>query len=258
MPIRAVLWDVDDTLFDHSGADRAGVLSHLRAEGLIASEEEGEAALERWRTVMEEQYARFVAGELEYHEHRRARARLFLDTPLSDDEADAWFSRYVAHYEAAWTLFPDVLPALRALTPGYRHGVLSNSYAAGQERKLRTLGVREHFETLLCSAELGCAKPAPEAFALACAALDLPPEQVAYVGDRHDLDARGADAAGLYGIWLDRVGTVVGAEVEGLRRVTTLAALPTLLSAADRAEADRAGADRSEDGRAATDRSERG
>lgn len=125
-----------------------------------------------------------------------------------------------------------MLPALEALTPGYRHGILSNSYTANQERKLRALGVRDRFETLLCSAELGCAKPAPEAFARACAVLDLPPEQVAYVGDRHDLDARGAHAAGLFGIWLDRLGTAAGPEVEGLRRVTTLAALPELLAGA--------------------------
>lgn len=234
MPIRAVLWDVDDTLFDYSGADRAGALNHLRAEGLLSSEHDEPAALERWQAVMDEQYARFVAGELTYHQHRRERARVFLGEPLSDAEADAWFARYLVHYEAAWTLFPDVLPVLRALTPGYRHGVLSNSYSANQERKLRALGVRDRFEALLCSAELGCAKPAPEAFARACATLDLPPEQVAYVGDRHDLDARGADAAGLFGIWLDRTGTVVGPEVEGLRRVTTLAALPALLDGARR------------------------
>ncbi|MGW6359069.1 HAD family hydrolase, partial [Streptomyces sp. NPDC055092] len=34
MPIRAVLWDVDDTIFDYANADRVGMRDHLRAEGL--------------------------------------------------------------------------------------------------------------------------------------------------------------------------------------------------------------------------------
>ena len=42
--------------------------------------------------------------------------------------------------------------------------MLSNSHAANQDHKLRRLGIRDRFEVLVCSAELGCAKPAPEAF----------------------------------------------------------------------------------------------
>ena len=34
MPIRAVLWDIDDTIFDYARADRTGMRPHLEAEGL--------------------------------------------------------------------------------------------------------------------------------------------------------------------------------------------------------------------------------
>ncbi|MCZ4121557.1 HAD family hydrolase, partial [Streptomyces sp. H39-S7] len=34
MPIRAVLWDVDDTLFDFTTADEQGFVQHVAAEGL--------------------------------------------------------------------------------------------------------------------------------------------------------------------------------------------------------------------------------
>jgi putative hydrolase of the HAD superfamily len=228
MPIRAVLWDVDDTLFDYTGSDRTGVLCHLRAEGLLTAFESEEQALSRWREAMEIQFARFLAGELGFLEHRRERARTFLGAPLSDTEADAWFVRYIAHYEAAWSLFPDVAPALDALAAGYRHGVLSNSGTANQDRKLRILGVRDRFEVLLCADELGHAKPAAEAFLAGCAALGLPPQEVAYVGDQPVTDARAAAAAGLFGVWLDRMGTRGGHDV---RRITSLVQLPALLRA---------------------------
>ncbi|MGW3245951.1 HAD family hydrolase [Streptomyces sp. NPDC001070] len=228
MSIRAVLWDIDDTIFDYSGAERAGALRHLEAEGLLGAFGGEEPALRTWREVMETHYERFVAGELTFAEHRRERARAFLGDSLGDAEADAWFAAYYVHYEAAWAAFPDVVPTLDALTPGYRHGLLSNSSTAHQERKLARLGLRERFECLVCSLELGHAKPAPEAFLGACEALGLPPEEVAYVGDKADTDARGADAAGLYGVWLDRTGSVTAPD---LRRITGLAELPALLAA---------------------------
>ncbi|MFE6688327.1 HAD family hydrolase [Streptomyces sp. NPDC057743] len=228
MPLRAVLWDLDDTLFDYTGSDRAGVLRHLRTEGLLAAYGGEETALARWRAVMEAEFARFLAGELGFQEHRRARARTFLGTPLSDAEADAWFGRYVTQYEAAWRLFPDSVPALEALAPLVRQAMLSNSSTASQERKLTTLGIREHFEAVLCADALGHAKPAPEAFAAACAALALPPTDVLYVGDRLDLDGLGARDAGLVPVWLDRADTNEPPP-PGVHRIRGLAELPELV-----------------------------
>ncbi|MFG2288831.1 HAD family hydrolase [Streptomyces sp. NPDC048595] len=228
MPIRAVLWDIDDTLFDYTGSDRAGALRHLRAEGLLAAYGGQEAALARWRGAMETEFARFLAGEVGFLDHRRGRARTFLGTELSDDEADAWFARYVAHYEASWVLFPDSAPALEALAPLVRQAVLSNSSTANQERKLAALGIRSRFEAVLCADELGHAKPAPEAFTGACDAIGLPPEEVLYVGDRLDIDALGARDAGLTAVWLDRTDT--GEELPpGIRRIASLVELPELL-----------------------------
>ncbi|MCD0484908.1 HAD family hydrolase [Streptacidiphilus sp. ASG 303] len=224
MALAGVLWDVDDTLFDHSGAERAGILRHLEAEGLPADGR----ALGLWHAVAEEVHARFTAGGLTFHEHRRERARRFLGDPdLPDDRADAWFAGYVRRYEESWAAFPDVLPALDALG-GYRHGVLSNASLARQERKLIRLGMRDRFSCLLCSDRLGTAKPDPRAFRAACDALGLPPQRVAYVGDRLDLDALGARDAGLHGVWLDRAGTG-GDPPPGVHRVRTLADLPGLL-----------------------------
>ncbi|MEU7637184.1 HAD family hydrolase [Streptomyces sp. NPDC059152] len=228
MPLHAVLWDIDDTLFDYTGADRTGVLRHLRTEGLLAAYGGETAALSRWQHAMETEFARFLAGELGFLEQRRARARTFLGTPLTDAEADAWFGRYIAHYEASWVLFPDSAPALEALAPLVRQAVLSNSSTANQERKLTALGIRERFEAVLCADGLGHAKPAPEAFQGACAALGLPPSEVLYVGDRLDIDGLGARDAGLAAVWLDRTGTDERPP-PGIHRIRGLAELPELV-----------------------------
>lgn len=230
MPIRAVLWDVDDTLFDYTRCDRTAALDHLAAEGLMARYDSTEEALGQWQAAMRAQHDRFLAGELSFTEHRRARAKQVLGHEVSDAEADQWFGRYVTRYEAGWELFPDAVSALDGLAADFRQGVLSNSYAANQDRKLRRLGIRDRFEVLVCAAELGCAKPAPEAFEAACMALSLEPDEVVYVGDRLDIDAVAATAAGLSGVWIDRTGAETPGLPEGVTRVATLNELPRLIS----------------------------
>ncbi|MES5817281.1 HAD family hydrolase [Streptomyces sp. RG80] len=232
MSILAVVWDVDDTLFDYTGADRAGMRLHLAAEGLLDRHESVEQAIVRWREITDVQWARFSAGEVDFQGQRRDRVRVFLDAELTDAEADAWFERYIAHYETVWALFPDVLPVLDALAASHRHAVLSNSSIHVQDRKLRALGVYDRFEAVLCAAELGVSKPEAGAFHAACEALELAPEQVAYVGDHPEIDGRGAAEAGLRSFWIDRDGVHVAADAPiGLHRIATLAELPTILGA---------------------------
>ncbi|MEV5605077.1 HAD family hydrolase [Streptomyces sp. NPDC052299] len=227
MPIRAVLWDIDDTLFDHTAASATGMARHLAAEGLPPGYASAEEAVEAWQRVTRRHWARFSAGETDWQGQRRDRAREFLGRALDDDEADAWFARHVAHYESAWALFPDAVPALDALAGTYRHAVLSNSAQEPQHRKLTVLGVRDRFESLLCAAELGVSKPDPGAFLASCEALGLDAHEVLYVGDEPDIDAAGATAAGLAGVWLDRRGR--GGRPE-LVRITGLGGLPGLLA----------------------------
>ncbi|MGW2381983.1 HAD family hydrolase [Streptomyces sp. NPDC001658] len=232
MVIRAVVWDVDDTLFDYTAADRAGMREHLAAEGLIDAYESVERAIARWREVTDAQWARFSAGEVSFQGQRRDRVRVFLGEELSDTAADAWFERYIGHYERAWALFPDVLPVLDALAASHRHAVLSNSSIHVQDRKLRVLGVHGRFEAILCAAELGVSKPEARAFLAACEALELDPHQVAYVGDHPEIDGRGAADAGLLSVWIDRDGVYTGAAAPaGPHRIASLAELPALLGA---------------------------
>jgi putative hydrolase of the HAD superfamily len=244
MTIRAVVWDVDDTIFDYTAADRAGMRGQLAAEGLLDGYASVEQALDHWRDLTDQQWARYAAGEVDWEEGRRDRVRAFLGRPLTDPEAEDWFLRYLGHYESAWALFPDVLPVLDTLAGSHRHSVLSNSSIRVQDHKLRVLGVRDRFESVLCAAELGVSKPAAEAFHAACEALELPPHEVAYVGDHPEIDGQGAADAGMFSVWIDRGGVRavtaldpdaapggVPDQLTRLRRIASLAELPAILQA---------------------------
>jgi putative hydrolase of the HAD superfamily len=103
---------------------------------------------------------------------------------------------------------------------------LTNGRLDQQHAKLVASGLRSAVEVLLTSDELGVAKPAAAAFAAACDAFGLPRSEVAYVGDRLDVDAEAACDAGLRGIWLNRRDVVATTAVE---TICSLHELPALI-----------------------------
>lgn len=226
MSIRGVLFDVDDTLIDYSGTARIGILKHLAAEGALDRFESADAAVALWRAIEEEEYPRFLAGELTFKGQQLVRTQRFLaEIGVAVEDPVAWFAAYSAYRDTAWTAFPDVAPALRAFDGKVGLGVVSNASLPYQTGKLRTVGLLHHFaDTILCSDEFGSAKPDPGIFLAGCAMLGLEPEQVAYVGDRYDVDALGARDAGLQAYWLDRRGLGVAAD-DGITVIRSLAEL---------------------------------
>ena len=129
-----------------------------------------------------------------------------------------------------------------------RLAVLSNGDQSQQEDKLRRTGLDRLIRTVFTSGSLGVAKPDPAVFAEACRRLGTAPADTVYIGDRLDLDASPAAAAGLRAVWLRRDGArrpgrdepgtdepgtdEPGAGTAGVEIIGTLAALPPLLGTA--------------------------
>lgn len=200
-----IFFDVDDTLVDHSGAERTAALlfyHHFR-EALAGLDAESFYA--RWHGAAERHFASYNAGECSYQEQRRRRVREFLGPALSDQEADDVFGVYRVSYEDNWALFPDVLPCLDALAD-QTLAVISNNSADATLYKLQRVGIVSRFAEVITPETARASKPDPRIFAAACARLDTLPARCLYVGDRLENDARAASAAGLTGVWINRTG----------------------------------------------------
>jgi putative hydrolase of the HAD superfamily len=79
---------------------------------------------------------------------------------------------------------------------GIAAGVLSDYPAAD---KLEALRLTSYFSVMVCTTDpdVNAFKPHPAGFLRACALWGLRPEEVLYVGDRPEVDATGAAAAGM-------------------------------------------------------------
>ena len=133
-------------------------------------------------------------------------------------------------------LYPDAGPCLSELRrAGYRVGLVANQ-PAWIEDALARLGLE--VDVIAASERLGVAKPSPAFFSRVAGLLQLPPERIAYVGDRLDNDVLPARAAGMLAVFLRRGpwGVVHARRPEAARadvRLDSLAELPAALRAVD-------------------------
>ena len=222
--MRAVVLDLDGTLFDHRGASRAAVADWLRSLG----REPDEASQAAWSRIEERHHADWREGRVSHEEHRRRRLRDFLplvDSPVGDDAAlDEQFHRdYLTRYRRHWRAFDDVEAALAAIgAAGLRVGLLTNGMPEQQNAKLEVLGLAGRVGPVVTAGELGLAKPRPEAFRAVCDRLGVEPGATLHVGDDHPVDVVGARAAGLPALHLDRHDEGPHDEPQRMRSLTEL------------------------------------
>jgi HAD superfamily hydrolase (TIGR01549 family) len=107
------------------------------------------------------------------------------------------------------SLLPGAADAVRALAARVPLAIISDpSFASGraQDAVLRQDGLLDYFTATVYSMDVGHAKPHPQPFRVAVAALGVDsPADVIHVGDNERTDVRGALAAGLRAIRLDVV-----------------------------------------------------
>ena len=187
MTVRAVLFDLDDTLLDwysavHSaweavcgeiapalGGDPMSLREAIRREASLFWRDE--AAVEHLRTRP--------------LESREAYVRLaLLAEGLDESPARAIAERSLDEMRGRIALFHDALDTLDALrAAGLRLGLVTNGHAATQRHKIDRFAIEEHFDVIVVEGEFGKGKPHPEVFAHALAGVGAAPDETWMVGD---------------------------------------------------------------------------
>jgi putative hydrolase of the HAD superfamily len=202
-----IFFDIDGTLLDYDYAEREGGLAFFRSEPYLFSFSEQQAN-EVWKHLSTKYFEGFLANKLLFQEQKRLRMiELFkmVKINLTNEEADEKFRKYFSFYQENWKAYTDVIEVLDKLKEkGYLLGVISNGDYRQQVEKLQRIGVKEYFDCVITSSEVGAAKPDKIIFREACRHTNNPIENCYYVGDRLDTDALGSKLAGMRGIWLNR------------------------------------------------------
>jgi HAD superfamily hydrolase (TIGR01549 family) len=222
--VRAVLFDLDDTLFDHRGCSQDALEAVRLCDVSLGAMPL--ADLERLHsTFLEQLHGDVMLGKVPLEDARRERFRRLLAAagatppePLVALTAAAYRDRYREVRRAV----RGAVPLLAALAGRVRVGIVSNNLFDEQLDKLTLCGLEPFVHALIVSERVGVSKPDPAIFTAALDAVGCRADETVMVGDSWIADIAGARAAGIRPVWFNPMESALPDGAEPVAQLRSL------------------------------------
>jgi HAD superfamily hydrolase (TIGR01509 family) len=231
--IRAVLFDLDNTLYDHARASREALLASAREFQRTAALD-GELLCREFTRHNDDCWALAVRGEMTRAELAVARFRRTLaGFSIEDPEAERFSKAYLTRYRRRPAEVPGAREAVVRLRDRLPVGIVTNGFPDLVHDKLAAIGLSGLLHPVVVADRIEVMKPRPGCFLAGVEALRLLPAEVLFVGDSLAIDVAGGAAAGLRTCWFNPLGaeSPVAAPLPDVT-VRRLEELPELLAGA--------------------------
>jgi putative hydrolase of the HAD superfamily len=129
------------------------------------------------------------SSSLEEVESQTAEALGLDEACIRELMSDAW-AEYLG------SLNHELADYFASLRPRFRTGILSNSFVGAREREQAAYGFEDMCDVLVYSHEVGCLKPNPRIYRVACERLGVDPEEAVLLDDLQ-VHVDGARAVGM-------------------------------------------------------------
>ena len=190
MSIKAIFFDIDDTLYDSTKLTTMARQNSIRAMIDSGLPERDEKKLYNMLSDIIKKhgsnYANHYDRLLDELDHGRD-PKIIAAGVVAYEQTKAGYLRP----------FPGVIPTLLKLKEKYSLGIISNGLAVKQWEKLIALGIHHIFDVVATSQDLGHEKPQKDIFLFAVEKLGLSPRECIMVGNRLDTDIIGGNQAGM-------------------------------------------------------------
>ena len=194
MPIRALLMDIDDTLFDFQTSSRNALSIAFRAFGLPFTPE----MWERYRTLDAELWQRFERGEITKEALYVERFRVFFAEYGLEADPAAFNAAYFRELGDQCNFMPHCEQALRQLHAQYKIFIVTNGNTEIQTRRIAASGMAQYFDYVFISEQLGTKKPEKDFYDKVFQVIGpARREHAIMVGDSLSSDMQGGRNAGI-------------------------------------------------------------
>jgi len=207
--VKAVLFDLDDTLYDHRYSSRNGLKVLKKKYKCFKNIDIDILELEYLKLLNEIHLSKVLTGLYTIDEARSLRYKRFFSkfgVDAGSDEITHARELYSTAYKASRRAVQGSKNLLDILKTKVKLGIVSNNYGEEQKAKIKSCGFESYFDVIVTSVEVGVTKPSPEIFFLALEKIDCLPEETVMVGDSWESDVKGAQNAGIRPIWFNRYG----------------------------------------------------
>lgn len=204
-PPLAVIFDLNDTLFDDAGCTLAGLRALAAEHPALAALPQAEL-FTRHAALLAALEHEVYAGILSVEDARVRRLGQLLEGVAA---AYVYHAASRGHYRP----LSGALELLRALHKrGLQLAVLTNCPRPVQTAKLGACGFGPYLHAAVTTSDAP-PKPDPASYHAACKALGVQPDQAVMVGDNWHNDVAGAVRAGLRTVWYNPAASKAPAEV---------------------------------------------
>lgn len=207
MNIQAILFDINGTLIDiqtDEGSEEIyrGISHFLTYQGIYIHRwevrDEYFRLMEEQRRASGEAFPEFDAVELWREFLRRRPEECYVLPP----EKLRWMPIFLAEMYRGVSrfrlqLYPEVKTALDELARRFKLAALSDAQSAWARPEMRAVGIEAYFQPIIVSGDLSFRKPDKRIFEAALNGLNLPPENVLFVGNDMYRDIYGAKQCGM-------------------------------------------------------------
>ena len=203
---KAILFDVDDTLYDQTVPFKEAYTEYFGADAAVLADEIYPVT----RKYSNQVFAKAMSGEMSMdamYIYRVQKAFEDFGVRISDEDALA-FQHLYAKRQRKIHMTPVMRELLAWCAKRAVLGIITNGPTKHQWDKVNGLNADQWIprENVFVSEEAGAAKPDRAVFDLAARRMKIETAEKWFVGDAYDLDIEGAMNAGWNAVWMNRRG----------------------------------------------------
>jgi len=203
---KAVIFDLDDTLFDHRHSVRTALSAMQKKYDCFRQISLDEFERLHIKLLNEIHVERILTGELTLDEGRAMRFeqafKILKVNPTPEMKYEA-ADYYRKNYLQSTRLKPGAYELLEEVKKTYKTGIVTNNLVEEQNRKLAECGIENLIDIMVTSEEAGVTKPNPEIFNIVLDKLNCSSGEAVMIGDAWEADIIGAHNLGMKCIWIN-------------------------------------------------------
>lgn len=231
MPVKNLIFDLDDTLLDFQGGEIADI-KELFSTHCQLSGKQLEEALATYQSINSKLWYQYEMKTIERDEIFKTRFPKTLAALNMEKQADATQMEkdYTYLRDHNYRVLDGAKQLLEHVANQYRIFAGTNGQEETQYRRLKATGLLPYFDAVFTSEGLGVAKPDPVFFEkIFTAQPDIKKEETIMIGDGLYSDMLGGQNADLTTIWVNLKNKELPKDIQPSRQVHSLSELNKML-----------------------------